>query len=206
ELKNTQLEAKSLRGQMNPHFIFNVLNSIQKSILKEDKVAANELLGKFSKLIRSSLKYSRLEFIQIEEEVVFLKNYISVENQRFPNRFTFKIEIDPELKEIGVKIPPLIIQPLCENAIKHAFTERGGELLVSIHLMDNDSLKVVVQDNGVGIDNSQKIRDDESLGMKIVKSRLELFKDQGYEASMEVSFLDNKTKTGTVVELTLPYK
>ena len=206
ELKNSKLESKALRGQMNPHFVFNVLNSIQKLILTEDKESANKLLNRFSKLIRSSLKYSRLEFIPIDQEVDFLTNYLNIETLRYPERFTFEIAVKDFLVEEEIKIPPLVIQPLCENAIKHAFKENGGRLFVTISKIDEHSLLIVVSDNGIGMENATKIHDSESLGLEIVRNRLDLFKDQGYKAEMTVSSLNSGLQTGTVIELILPYK
>lgn len=206
ELKNSKLESKALRGQMNPHFVFNVLNSIQKLILTEDKASANKLLNRFSKLIRSSLKYSRLEFIPIDQEVEFLTNYLNIETLRYPERFTFEISVKDLLVEEEIKLPPLVIQPLCENAIKHAFKENGGRLYVTISKLDEYSLRIVVSDNGIGIENAKKIQDSESLGLEIVRNRLDLFKDQGYKAEMKVSSLNSALQTGTVIELRLPYK
>ncbi|PCJ65003.1 MAG: hypothetical protein COA58_12090 [Bacteroidetes bacterium] len=206
ELKNIELESKALRGQMNPHFVFNVLNSIQKLILKENKEDANQLLSKFSKLIRSSLQYSRLEFIPIEDEITFLENYVSIEGQRFPGRFEYSINVDQELLEEEVNVPPLLIQPLCENAIKHAFVNGTGELKISIQGISETLLEVKVIDNGIGILNNVKKAKNQSLGLEIVKGRLELFVSEGFEASMEVEPLDAETNEGTVVTLVLPYK
>jgi hypothetical protein len=204
ELKNAQLESAQLRGQMNPHFMFNVLNSIQKMILKEEKENANKLLSRFSKLVRASLKYSRLEFIPLADEIEFLENYISIEGQRYPNRFKYSVDIDSLLDKDDFKVPPLLIQPLCENAIKHAFVDGEGTLYVRLLKKDEKTIIVEVIDNGIGILNKPN-KDEGSLGISIIKERLALFENEGYESQLEIVAADEKTKKGTRAILTIPY-
>ena len=204
ELKNVQLESSQLRGQMNPHFIFNVLNSIQKMILKEEKENANKLLTRFSKLVRASLKYSRLEFIPLSEELEFLDNYISIEGQRYPDRFKYSIDVDATLDAQDIQVPPLLIQPLCENAIKHAFEDGNGTLYVRLVRQDDRTIRVELVDNGIGILNSTK-KSSESLGISIIKDRLALFDNEGYKTKFEIMAADEKLKKGTKIVLVIPY-
>jgi len=203
ELQVAKLEAASLRGQMNPHFMFNVLNSIQKLILIEEKEDANKLLARFSKLMRSSLEYSRLEYISLSEEVTFLENYMSIEAQRFPNRFTHSIHMAEELLA-DASIPPLLIQPLCENCIKHAFVEDGGTISVHISVKDEELLQIVVEDNGIGIRNTDTLKKS-SLGTTIVRDRIKLIQRSGETASLKIETANKTTKKGTRATLILPY-
>lgn len=203
ELQIAKLESSALRGQMNPHFMFNVLNSIQKLILNEEKKDANKLLARFSKLVRSALQYSRLEYIPLTDETKFLENYMSIEAQRFPGRFTFHIEVDDELLE-GATIPPLLIQPLCENAIKHAFVEDGGAIWVRISVKDTEYIRIEVEDDGIGVSNTNTLKKS-SLGTTIIRDRVKLIQKTGVSASLKIELADHKTQKGTLATLILPY-
>lgn len=203
ELQVAKLEASSLRGQMNPHFMFNVLNSIQKLILTEEKEDANKLLARFSKLVRSALQFSRLDFIPLEEEVAFLTNYMNIESQRFPGRFSFTIDVKNDLMQ-DAKVPPLLIQPLCENAIKHAFVEDGGHIWVTISLDGEEQLQVVVVDDGIGIANTEKVKEG-SLGTTIIRDRLKLIKKESGIGTLTIETRNENTKKGTKATLIIPY-
>jgi hypothetical protein len=203
ELQIARLESSALRGQMNPHFMFNVLNSIQKLILNEEKQDANKLLARFSKLVRSALQYSRLEYIPLTDEVKFLENYMDIEAQRFPGRFTYRIEVADELLEEAT-IPPLLIQPLCENAIKHAFVEDGGTIWVRISVKDAEHMQIEVEDDGVGVSNTNTLKKS-SLGTTIIRDRVKLIEKSGATASLNIGLADKNTKKGTLATLILPY-
>lgn len=203
ELQIAKLESSALRGQMNPHFMFNVLNSIQKLILNEEKKDANKLLARFSKLVRSALQYSRLEYIPLTDEMKFLENYMSIEAQRFPGRFTYHIEVDDELLE-DATIPPLLIQPLCENAIKHAFVEDGGTIRVRISIKDTEYMQIEVEDDGIGVSNTNTLKKS-SLGTTIIRDRVKLIQKTGVFASLKIELADHKTQKGTLATLILPY-
>jgi hypothetical protein len=203
ELQIARLESSALRGQMNPHFMFNVLNSIQKLILNEEKQDANKLLARFSKLVRSALQYSRLEYIPLTDEVKFLENYMDIEAQRFPGRFTYRIEVADELLEEAT-IPPLLIQPLCENAIKHAFVEDGGTIWVRISVKDAERMQIEVEDDGVGVSNTNTLKKS-SLGTTIIRDRVKLIEKSGATASLKIELADQKNQKGTLAILILPY-
>lgn len=208
QLNNQKLELTSLRGQMNPHFIFNVLNSIQKNILTEQKWQANNLLTRFSKLIRSSLEYSRTDLISIHKEIAFLENYLEIEKQRTPDKFDFKIVSELENDECEALIPSLLIQPICENAIKHAFVNGKGMLEVRLQKMEANCIKITVSDNGIGYFNSSKKEHEfkHSVGLEIVESRLKLLTDQGVESNVKIDWLNKIEARGTKVTLTIPSK
>ncbi len=207
QIENTGLELQSLRGQMNPHFIFNALKSIQKLIMVDDKTRANSLLTRFSKLIRSSLEYTRKDFIALPKEIDFLTNYLEIELQRTPDKFQYDIKLDLiELEDL--EIPSLLIQPICENAIKHAFVSGTGKLSIHLTKHSEDLIQVVVIDNGIGYYNA-RLRvpsHQNSLGLDIVRSRLSLLKDQGYDCGMEIFPVDEVTKKGTRVTVMIPCK
>jgi hypothetical protein len=203
ELQIAKLESSALRGQMNPHFMFNVLNSIQKLILNEEKQDANKLLARFSKLVRSALQYSRLEYIPLTDEMKFLENYMNIEAQRFPGRFTYHIEVDHELLE-DATIPPLLIQPLCENAIKHAFVEDGGTIWVRISVKDTEYMQIEVEDDGIGVNNTNTLKKS-SLGTTIIRERVKLIEKSGATASLKIELANHNTKKGTLATLILPY-
>ncbi len=183
ELKNAHLKIKeselmALRNQMNPHFVFNSLNSIQNFIFKKDVVKANYYLSKFSDLIRKSLIYSRLDFISLENELDFINTYIELEKLRFNDSFFFHLSIDPTLELEEILIPSLLIQPVLENSIKHAFMNINtqGVLRINIGGHKENQLKIVIQDNGPGIKekNIVKKTNHKSVGLHIVKNRIEL--------------------------------
>jgi sensor histidine kinase YesM len=205
ELENEKLQSSSLRQQMNPHFIFNALNSIQRLILEGRGDDATLLLSDFAKLIRSSLIYSRLEFISLDDEVDFLKRYLALEKQRFPSRFEFEILVDESLSD-GVMLPPLLIQPICENCVKHAFGQDGGMLTVHIKRENVKNLNITITDDGKGYfsQDSEKIT-DKSIGLKILESRIQLFKKNDFDASFSIMPLHKDSKKGTVVQLIIPY-
>ncbi len=208
KFKNHQLELASLRGQMNPHFTFNVLNSIQNLILKGDKWEANQLLTGFSKLIRSSLEYSRIDFLPIQKELSFLENYLRIEKKRDPDKFDFQLKVYNQNEIDDLYIPSLLVQPICENAIKHAFVEQHGKLEVRVKQLSEETIEVKVIDDGIGYFNASRKRraTQTSLGMDIVKSRLDVFKREGMKAGITINPGNPIDQRGTVVTLILPCK
>lgn len=184
EKQISDLQASALRSQMNPHFIFNVLNSIQHYILVGNNNEANVYLSKFSKLVRKVLNNSRAEYISLEEEIITLRLFIELEQMRFENKFKFQINIDNQLTMKTYFIPVMIIQPFVENAIWHGIMklkDRSGELLIDLKL-EKDKLKVEIVDNGVGLNSNTKkhSKENESLGTEIVKQRLSKYGDAFY--------------------------
>lgn len=207
EIQNSKLELETLRGQMNPHFVFNALKSIQKLILTSENDKANKLLTRFSRLMRSSLEYTRTDFIEISKEVEFLRNYLEIELQRTPGRFGYSVEVGEGVMD-DMQVPSLLVQPICENAVKHAFVEEKGRIKVTFEHYGPEILQVTVEDTGIGFYNS-RVRDSttqNSVGLEIVRSRLELLRKQDYHTAIEIKPLDPKTMKGTIVSLKIPYK
>jgi ligand-binding sensor domain-containing protein len=173
--KLLEYERSVLRSQMNPHFIFNVLNSIQSAITQQKEEKSLSLLAKFAKLVRATLNNSRESEISLADEMNYLSSYLDLELVRFPDKFNYKISCDKSIDKHNYMIPPMLIQPLIENALKHGLSSRkdgGGEIKIKIWKQE-DYLYVSVQDNGLGLHHN-KIRSHKSVALKIIKERLEL--------------------------------
>lgn len=179
QLEISRLEARALRSQMNPHFVFNSLNSIQNFILKNDRDSAYKYLGKFSALVREILEHSRNEKISISDEIHMLKNYLDLEKMRADHRFTYSIEVDDRLAHKHIEIPIMLLQPLVENAVVHGVSPlegRPGEISLIFRAMDAGMLEMIIRDNGIGraaaeLLNARKMKYHQSMGMDISKER-----------------------------------
>ena len=211
QMQVVDLERKALQAQMNPHFIFNAMNSIQNLIAKGDERNAMFYLGRFGKLLRSVLDNSNFKFVSLEKELELLKNYILLESLRFEGTFKYKFEIDPSLTYSDVKIPGFIIQPIIENAIQHGLIPRKGDGQLNIRLESKGASVVCsVEDNGVGrvaSSKSNKNSDKSSVGLKILESRLTSYHKSGmeYEAiRFEDLFAKDGSPAGTRVVIYLP--
>jgi len=210
----SEIELKALRAQMNPHFIFNCIASIQNFILKNDSDSANKYLSKFSKLIRQVLTNSTQEYISMEVEIRTLELYIELERMRFQSKFNYQIIIDKELEVQDVFMPPLIIQPYVENAIWHGLMHlqnRAGMLVFKIE-KEGEFLKCTIEDNGIGRKKSVEIKAQanprhRSVGLSITRERLENI-NAIYQSNLTVEFKDKIGKKGeaegTIVELFIP--
>lgn len=171
-----QIEQKLLRSQMNPHFIFNSLQAIQKFILEQDEKKAVIYLSSFAGLIRNVLENSRMEYIQLKKEITLIHKYLQLQKIRFGNRFDYDIHIDIAIDEEYITIPPMLCQPFIENAIEHGMRdiESGGMITVS-YTQQNDRLRMEIIDNGHGINASNaKGKQHQSLALEITKERIEL--------------------------------
>jgi len=179
-----ELRLQALQAQMNPHFIFNVLTAIQYAILKSEIDNAISYLGDVSKLIRRTLDYASEKYIALEDEIAYLENYLRLEKLRMNGRLQTKITIDPALDPQNTQIPPMLIQPLVENAIKHGASKARGQGLVSITFeqMDENTYRCIVEDNGPGIatkSTSQHV----SRGLNMIQTRIQLQNEEyGEEA------------------------
>ena len=204
-IQQMQTEMTILRTQMNPHFVFNALNSLQGYIFKGAKIQASSYLNKLSSIIRWSFNYTKSEWIGLDEELQFINNYAELERIRLNNKFSYSIEIDENLE--NTLVPPLIIQPLIENVTKHAFNTMtvGGQLLLKI-TRDDHKLVVLVMDNGIGASESDLYKVGEH-GLKNLRARLELLRVHGFkDASLQLIPSDTHDMWSTVFKLTLPIK
>lgn len=201
DLAASQLTA--LRAQMNPHFIFNALNSVQQFILQGNAYEANRYLSRFSKLQREILNNSDQHFISLEKEREMLEIYLELEQLRFDENFSFSIRIDDNIDPDDMKIPPMIVQPFVENAIWHGLMPKEGEKHVDIHfsLVNDQELRCQISDNGIGREASSKLRstgkEHRSRGLALVYERLDILQKQ-FKHPFEVSILDRLNDQGEV--------
>ena len=216
ERKIAEVEMQALRAQMNPHFMFNSLNSINNFILKNDPENASGYLTKFSRLMRLILDNSRSEWVLLENELKALELYIELESVRFDRSFDYAIEVTKDISLETVLIPPLIIQPYVENAIWHGLLHRkipGGRLDIRLWRKE-DKLYIEIEDNGVGRDEAKRLKSktatiQKSHGMKITAERIDIV-NKVYNVNTGVTITDLKndtgTQNGTAVLITLKYK
>ncbi|MBO9694263.1 histidine kinase [Chryseobacterium sp.] len=204
-----ELEMQALRAQINPHFIFNVLNAIQNYYGKEDELNANYYMAAFSDLIRKTLTHSKEHWNTIEKEMGMLKTYIELEQMRFKNHFTYEISVETGLEQI--KIPTMLLQTYTENSISHGLRhlKTGGILRISCS-QSEDSIICIVEDNGVGFEKAREFdsRPDnyKSMGLKITSGRISAINEL-YGTSISTEITDKKKVNpaiqGTIVRITI---
>ena len=182
QIAETQMQA--LQSQMNPHFIFNSLNSIENFMMQNEKRLASDYLNKFARLIRTILDSSRNELLTLSKDMEAIQLYIDLQQLRFNNKFTYETIISPALQNGDYKVPSLIIQPFVENAIEHgiAHSEREDLKLSVTVSLEGDFIKYVIEDNGIGraqsaAYNSQNRPHHKSVGLKITENRVHIFND-----------------------------
>ncbi len=210
------LEQTSLRLQMNPHFIFNSLNSIQSVVISGNIDKAINYLAKFSNLMRFILTHSQKPFVNLSDEMKSMEIYLDVERLRFDNKFNYSFEIDPDIDEEFLEIPPMIIQPYIENAILHGLLNKEGvgNLKVTLKFKDKEYLRCIVEDDGIGREKAAEIRSRSGLkhkskGMEITQKRLEILnKSNKSQPNVIITDLldENHNPTGTRVEILIIYK
>jgi tetratricopeptide (TPR) repeat protein len=211
--KISEVTQANLRQQMNPHFIFNTLNSIQYYMYRHDKLATNNYLTKFSSLMRKVLENSQHTSVPLRDELDALNLYLELEQIRFKDKFDYKIIIDEELDVLQYKVPTMLIQPYVENSICHGLIPADGKGMVKIDLkLDSEFVKCTIEDNGIGREEAQRRKNDNnenhnSLGTQIVSSRLDLVNTL-YGTSLKTIYTDlrnyNGKAEGTKVELHIP--
>jgi tetratricopeptide (TPR) repeat protein len=211
----TDLEMQALRAQMNPHFIFNCLSSINRFILKNETEAASNYLTKFSRLIRTVLTNSKKSFISLEDELEMLRLYLEMEKLRFKDSFDYSITFINSIDDGNVFLPPLLLQPFAENAIWHGLMHKEGQGKLEFELsIDEKVLTCAISDNGIGRNKAAALKSksaekEKSLGLQITKERLALLnEDFTNETFFQIDDLfDNAGKpSGTRVTLKMNYK
>lgn len=208
-------EMNSLQILMNPHFIFNALNSIQRFMLMNDKVATNAYLGKFAKIMRSTLSMSEKETIPLPEEVENLRLYLELESIRYEN-FSYELTVDPAVERLH--IPPMLIQPYIENAFKHGLLHKGNaekRLIIHFDLADKNLLHCMIKDNGIGRSRSEEIKSGQTHKQHIpfattaTQKRLQLL-NYKKKKSINVLYTDlkdsNMNAIGTQVDIFIGFK
>lgn len=204
-----ETELRALRSQMNPHFIFNSLNSIQDLILQQDTDASYDYIVLFADLVRNTLNYSNKDFIPIEKEIEFLEVYLSLEKLRFEEDFNYEILFEGK-EELSV--PSLIVQPFIENALVHGLLHKSGQKKLTIEFEYSDKLICTITDNGVGRARAKEIQErqgnhHESFALDAIGKRLSILKEQyGKEVGYVIHDLyENDVPSGTQVVITMPY-
>jgi tetratricopeptide (TPR) repeat protein len=210
-----ELKMQTLRTQMNPHFIFNCLNSINRFILENNRSDSTRYLNKFSKLVRMILQNSQSSFISLKSELESLELYIEMEMMRFNNHFSYKIIIPPELSISMLKVPPLILQPYVENAVWHGLMhkEEKGELLIEVLQKEKDLL-LKITDNGIGRKQAERIASKsatkyKSMGLLLTADRIAMMQGtNGNESAVIINDLVDADgeAAGTEVQIKIPVK
>ncbi|MFY0697582.1 MAG: histidine kinase [Balneola sp.] len=208
-----KVKMRALQTQMNPHFIFNSLNSIRSYMIKNETKHASGYLAKFSRLIRQILEYSTEEFITLKEELQVLNLYVQIEQLRFRDEFGFIIEVDESLNEEELIVPPLIVQPFLENAIWHGLMQKQGEKKIELSVKDKGStIKIILRDNGIGREEASRSssgikKETRSMAIDLTTQRIELLEEKGVDGD-KVKIIDlyddSRAPTGTEVRLELP--
>jgi len=213
QLKLNELELKAIRAQMNPHFIFNCLNSIQLFIMQKHDELAQEYLSDFSLLIRQTLEMSRLNFVSLEEEIQYLQTYLRLEKMRFEERMDYEIRIDPEIDPDRTEIPTMLLQPYVENAVKHGINHPRHKGRIIIHFEEKEDVLVCnVEDNGIGIKRTREMGMDNfrkhlMAGMELSKMRAEWI-NKIFHTEIRIEIIDKEEKlgdmSGTLVRIWVP--
>ncbi|MCE5346555.1 MAG: tetratricopeptide repeat protein [Bacteroidales bacterium] len=211
--KISEVTQANLRQQMNPHFIFNTLNSIQYYMYQHDKLATNNYLTKFSSLMRKVLENSQHTSVTLHDELDALNLYLELETIRFKNKFTYEIKVDEEIDTLLYKIPTMLIQPYVENSICHGLMPAKGKGYVKINLkLNSECINCTVEDNGIGREAARERKIEcensrNSLGTQIASSRLDLV-NALYGTSLKIVYTDLKNivgePLGTRVEIHIP--
>jgi len=211
--KLAESEMQALRAQMNPHFIFNSLNSINNFILKNETEAASDFLTKFSRLVRQVLNNSKNKLVSLEDELTALQLYLELEQLRFNNKFDFEIIKDRKIDAESAMVPPLLIQPYVENAIWHGLMHKdgAGSIVIAVELSDGH-LKFTIEDNGIGRKKAMEYKSKfgvkkQSVGMKITRDRIEMLNEM-YRINTELRVIDlenpDGSAAGTRIEMNIP--
>ena len=208
------LEQDVLRTQMNPHFIFNALNSIKHYIINNEQKNAVHYLNKFSKLVRKILESSTLKEVSLQEELETMDLYMNIENIRFSNEIEFHISVDETLNLASIKVPPLVLQPFLENALWHGLSSKKGnkKIMVDVSKNSQNHIQIDIEDNGIGRKasaeiKSNKVTANQSIGIDLTKERLNNF-IKSFKNDFSLIFHDlvdeNKVAKGTKVVLRIP--
>lgn len=195
------LEMRALRSQMNPHFIFNSLNSIKYYVLQNDTKKASKYLNQFSKLIRRIFNNTQQEFTLLDEEIETVGLFLEMEKLRFGEKMDFEIFVDPTLEIANIKIPNMLVQPHVENAIWHGIMHKheGGKIGVHFEKINEDYLQIIIRDNGIGREQAAKIKTEsnkhKSMGIELTQARINLI-NENHRMEISTRFVDLKNDKG----------
>jgi sensor histidine kinase YesM len=212
QLKEQLMESRlqAFQAQLNPHFIFNSLSSIQHFITNDDKRSALTYLPKFARLLRQVLQNSMDTYIPLEEELAMIRSYIEMEQLRFDNKFDFTLEVQEGIHPDQIEIPGLLLQPYIENAIIHGLLHKEGKGLLKISItQEEEGLICTIRDNGIGREKSRVIKakrtvNHKSYGMKKARERLELLnRHRPNHSEVKVEDLINNDGTADGTKVTI---
>jgi ligand-binding sensor domain-containing protein len=210
----SELEQLSRKAQMNPHFIFNSLNSIQQYVMDADVAGANKFISGFSRLIRQTLDFSSKPEISLEEELDYLTNYLDIERTRLENTFSWAVDIDDTVNTAEYYIPPMILQPFVENSVRHGLRfrrDKEGKVIIKVK-RECDHLVCILEDNGVGRKAAMKYKsvspiNYQSKGMSLTADRIDMFnKEHEHKITMQIDDLEDSEQNalGTRVTICFP--
>lgn len=212
EVLVNRAELLALRSQMDPHFVFNALNTVQYFIQKNEIEQSEDFLAKFSQLVRDFFNYSREKDISVQEELEFISKYLQIEKLRFEDKLNYKIEVDPKIDVQMSRIPSMVLQPIIENAIKHGIFHKKepGFIKVIFKEIDENTIVITIKDDGIGINESKKRHQEreknKSHSTNVLEDRLKLLKDSK-QWNIEYSIQDisekNENTQGTLVTLNI---
>lgn len=205
--KNKEIALQSLRREMNPHFIFNSLNSVNQFISQNRELEANKYLTSYSKLMRNMMENSNKDFIALGSEIEQLRKYLDLEHMRFEDQFEYTITVDEKLDTETIQIPNMIIQPQLENAIWHGLRYKEGKGLLQLRfLLEKESVVVVIEDNGIGLTKSRELKTKnqkvhQSRGLTNTKERIALLNEL-YKKEIALQIVEKtEPENGTIVTL-----
>ena len=214
EKKKRDAELSAVRSQLNPHFIFNLLNSIQELNISGDRSSANKALNNVAVMMRMTLKHSQEAYIPLKNELDLVGMYLEAEQLRFGDRINFEIEVDEEVEDEFIKIPPMLIQPYVENAIKHGLMHKTepGKIEIHIQLKNQDVLEIIIEDDGVGRKKSAEIAGQNparhnTFSTKANQERIRnLAEEANADATIEIvdKFSESGAPEGTKVRILIP--
>ena len=208
--KNKKISLQSLRREMNPHFIFNSLNSVNQFIAQNKEREANKYLTSYSSLMRNMMESSSKDFIPLQHEIDHLQKYLELELLRFSNLFDFIVDVEESIDTDAILAPNMLIQPHLENAIWHGlrYKETKGLLVLSIK-NKTSFIEITIDDNGIGIEKSNSIKTQnqkihQSIGLQNIKERIKLLNDL-YKVDISFAVINKVNDGGTIVRLKIPY-
>lgn len=208
--KNKKIALQSLRREMNPHFIFNSLNSVNQYIARNDEMEANRFLTSYSGLMRTVMEHSGKDFITLNTEIEQLKKYLDLEHQRFKDKFDYTLWIDDAIDVDAIMVPNMIIQPNLENAVWHGLRYREGKGNLALRIEKaEDKIRITITDDGIGLAKSKLLKTEhqktyQSRGLTNTKERIALLNDI-YKTNIEMTIEERSDgSSGTIVEIKLP--
>lgn len=204
---------KAIKSQMNPHFFYNALNTLQSFILSNEKRLAIDYLSKFSNLTRTILEMTEKDFISVSEEVKTLQLYLDIEKGRFDEDFSYEIQVGKNINQESIKIPTMLLQPYVENAVKHGLLHKQGDKKVIISFeTENNELLISIDDNGIGRQKSNELnqiknKNHQSFATEALQNRIDLLNEYNHK-NISLKIIDKQNQqnqpTGTLVEIIIP--